>query len=81
MRVHEVPRAKRLAFGRELRGHREARGWTRTELAYHCGRSVHTVEAWECGHRFPSLATLHALADLFGSTTTELLGEAPVEVS
>jgi transcriptional regulator with XRE-family HTH domain len=62
-----------------IRQLREARGWTREQLAYTLGLSVATVYKWEAGTSEPRSSTLRALAELFGVSMDDI--EIPVVAS
>src|SRR5215204_4454972 len=67
-------------FGAQLKGLREAAGFTQEELATIAGVSVHAVSALERGQRRrPHVETVRALSaalDLTGATRDALLGSA-----
>lgn len=57
---------------------RTENGWTQLELAEKLHYSDKAVSKWERGESIPEIATLVALADLFGVTLDELVrGKAP----
>src|SRR6476620_4821969 len=68
------------SFGAQLKGLREAAGFTQEELATIAGLSVHAVSALERGERQrPQLETVRALSaalDLNGPSRDALLGSA-----
>src|SRR6185312_1795061 len=69
-----------LSFGAQLKGLREAAGFTQEELATIAGLSVHAVSALERGERRrPHVETVRALSaalDLNGATGDALLASA-----
>jgi predicted ATPase/DNA-binding XRE family transcriptional regulator len=75
-------KAGALSFGAQLRGLREAAGFTQEELATIAGLSVHAVSALERGERRrPHVETVRALAaalDLPGATRDAFLRNARV---
>ena len=63
-------------IGARVRMLRKARGWKQQALAEMLGdRSHSTVSEIERGHRMPSPATLHALAEVFAVSVGYLLGK------
>lgn len=52
---------------------RRARGFSKTDLADRLGVTVTSICYWEQGRSRPRLARLQALADLLGTSPTELL--------
>ena len=59
---------------------RENAGLTQKETAISLGVSVQTVSCWETERKFPTLDNLVKLADLYHTTTDELLGRIPFEI-
>ena len=70
--------------GQRIRAHREARGWTQSELAARLGRTQTAVSYWESGRRGLSLDDLVEVAQILGIAGAELLpdrqGRPPVSV-
>lgn len=60
-------------LGVNIRAARLAAGLTRAELAVACRHGESSVIAWENGLRYPSLATLAAIADALDVTPGDLL--------
>lgn len=60
------------AVGAVIRGLRERRGWTVTELARRSRASKQLVSAIERGDRAPSLSTCGRLAKAFGVTLADI---------
>jgi len=60
-------------LGERLARLRRARGFSKTDLADRLGVTVTSICYWEQGRSRPRLARLHELADLLGTTPTELL--------
>lgn len=59
---------------------REKKGLTQKEVAYRLKMSIQAISYWENGERMPSYDRLFQLADLYETTTDELLGRiAPHE--
>jgi transcriptional regulator with XRE-family HTH domain len=54
----------------EIRRLRDVAGMTQAALARAAGTSQPTVAAYEAGHKSPTLATLHRLAESIGFTMT-----------
>ncbi|WP_128979625.1 helix-turn-helix domain-containing protein [Streptomyces roseicoloratus] len=63
----------------QLRGLRRRRGLTLEAAAQRAGLSPAHLSRLETGHRQPSLPMLLALARIYGTTVSELLGEVPPE--
>ncbi|MEU8523005.1 XRE family transcriptional regulator [Streptomyces sp. NBC_01216] len=63
----------------QLRGLRRRRGVTLEAAAQRAGLSPAHLSRLETGRRQPSLPMLLALARIYGTTVSELLGEAPPE--
>lgn len=61
---------------------RERRGLTQKEVAIELKMSIQAISYWETGERMPSYDKLLLLADLYDTTTDELLGRsAPISKS
>ncbi len=61
---------------------REKRGLTQKEVAFSLKVSIQAISYWETGERMPSYDKLFQLADLYKTTTDELLGRIPaIEVN
>lgn len=60
-------------LGDRLARLRRARGYSKTDLADRLGVTVTSICYWEQGRSRPRLARLQALADLLGTSPTELL--------
>jgi len=69
------PTKKAPEFGRRLAALRNARGWTQAELAERLGATVKTVTYFEREATNPTHKTLERLADIFGVSPGELLGD------
>lgn len=59
--------------------YRKATGLTQAELAEKINYSDKSVSKWESGNGVPDVYILLQLAELFGVTLNELVGEKPVE--
>lgn len=67
-------------FGRRLTRLREAKGWSRSELALRLGISRQRLRNWELGLHPPPFEALLALKRLLGVPLDELIaGEKPHE--
>ena len=64
------------SVGREVRRLRDLRGWTRRDLALHCGVSERFLADLEGGHGNISVARLEMVARALGSSAGELLYSA-----
>lgn len=60
-------------LGDRLSRLRQARGYSKTDVAGRLGVTVTSICYWEQGRSRPRLARLEALADLLGTSPTELL--------
>ena len=64
------------AVGAQVRGHRERRGWSRRELAAHCGVSERFLAQLETGDGNISLRRFAEVAHSLGTTPSVLLAAA-----
>jgi transcriptional regulator with XRE-family HTH domain len=62
-------------FAREVRKRRQARGMTLDQLAEEAELSPNYLGSIESGKRDPSLSTVQRLADAFGVSIGELVGD------
>lgn len=76
--IDEVVRTAQVDFGKTVRAHRTAKGWTQADLAeraerygMHLGQA--TIAKLESGNRPTSVGELFALGELFGVKPSELL--------
>lgn len=65
-----------MDFGQMVRELRTRNGLTQDELATRLDLSPAAIGAWENGRAKPRLGKIHELADLFGITVSELMGES-----
>lgn len=70
-----------MDFARNVRMHREKLGLTQDELGAKVGLTGSSVSQWEAGRAKPRVSALHKLSELFGVSTSELLGEEPEKAS
>ena len=63
-----------LETGKRIQELRKQHGWTQKELAERICVSDKAVSKWERGLNFPDMALLKPLAEVFGTSVTELLG-------
>jgi transcriptional regulator with XRE-family HTH domain len=68
------------SFGKRLAGLRKARKWTQEEVATKLNVSAQAVSKWENDSSMPDLEMLVAIADLYQTTTDELLGKVNASV-
>lgn len=61
-------------LGARIVAHRKKAGMTQDKLAYLLGVTAQAVSKWENDQSCPDIAMLPKLAELFGTTTDELLG-------
>ena len=66
-----------MTLGEKIKALRK-RKYTQEELAYRLGVHVNTVLKWEHGDRKPTADKLKALADVLGTTPSELLSSDDV---
>lgn len=64
-----------MDLGKKIRAHRDELGLTQAELADKLGLTYSSVSQWESGRATPRTPILRQLADLFGVTVAELMGE------
>ena len=64
----------KLTLGENIRAYRRAKDMTQEQLADRIGVSYQSVSRWENGIAYPDIEFLPALAELFETTTDELLG-------
>lgn len=65
-----------MGFRENLRYLRQRNHWTQEQLGDLLRKSRVTVTKWETGDNEPLMGTVKELADLFGVTTDELIGDA-----
>ncbi len=63
-------------LGKRIMAHRKKLGLTQDKLAEMMGVTAQAVSKWENDQSCPDITTLPQLADIFGTTTDELLGRA-----
>lgn len=69
-----------MDLGKKIRAHRDELGLTQAELADKLGLTYSSVSQWESGRATPRTPILRQLADLFGTTVADLMGETPEPV-
>ena len=62
------------ALSNRMTALREQRGWSKTYVAKQLNMNLSTYANYEYGNREPDVASLSAIANLFGVTTDYLLG-------
>ena len=72
---------KVLRFGRRLRELREARGFTRKQLAESVGLSERAIVQWELGEREPGWFNVVALAGALGAEISSFVEESHVDAA
>ena len=65
-------------LGKRIANHRKRLGLTQEALAEQLGITAQAVSKWENDLSCPDIAILPRLADIFGVSTDDLLGHAPV---
>ena len=67
-----------MTLGKRIVSHRKRLGLTQDQLAEKLGVTAQAVSKWENDQSCPDIATLPRLAEIFGTTTDELLGSETV---
>lgn len=70
-----------MGLGKKIRAHRDELGLTQAELADKLGLTYSSVSQWESGRATPRTPILRQLADLFGTTVADLMGEEASEAA
>lgn len=70
-----------MDLGKKIRAHRDELGLTQAELADKLGLTYSSVSQWESGRATPRTPILRQLADLFGTTVADLMGEDAAEAT
>ena len=65
-----------MSFGKRLRQRRDEMGYTREDVASRLGVSFSAVQKWENDERRPTLSMSGKIAELFGTTVSELVGDS-----
>ncbi len=69
-------------LGERLIRLRKAKNWTQTDLAHECGVSRNSIVNWETDKREPKISDIQKLAEVFGVSPNDLIGnENTVEQS
>lgn len=68
-----------LAYSANFRNRLSVKDCTQAELAELLGVSQGSVSQWASGKMMPSLPMARAIAQLFGTTVSEMLGEVEAE--
>lgn len=68
-----------MDLGKKIRAHRDELGLTQAELADRLGLTYSSVSQWESGRATPRTPILRQLAELFGTTVADLMGEDATE--
>lgn len=64
-----------VVFGRVVRKHRKARGYTQEELGLESGLARQYISMLELGQGSPTLRTMMLLANCFGISVGQLVAE------
>lgn len=64
-----------VVFGRLLRAHREAKGFSQEELGHEAGLTRNYISLLELGQKSPTLRTMVSLARCFDLSVVKLLAE------
>ena len=70
-----------MDLGKKIRAHRDELGLTQAELADRLGLTYSSVSQWESGRATPRTPILRQLAELFGTTVADLMGEDATETA
>lgn len=70
-----------MDLGKKIRAHRDELGLTQAELADRLGLTYSSVSQWESGRATPRTPILRQLAELFGTTVADLMGEDAAEAA
>lgn len=70
-----------MDLGKKIRAHRDELGLTQAELADKLGLTYSSVSQWESGRATPRTPILRQLAELFGTTVADLMGEDASEAA
>lgn len=70
-----------MELGKKIRLYRGKLGLTQAELARKLGLTYSSVSQWESGRATPRTPVLKQLADLFGTTVADLMGEGAEPVA
>ena len=73
--------ASRTAFAQNLRMHIEMTGKNRRTISQELGISYSTFTDWCVGRKYPRIEKLEALANYFGTTVPDLVGESKNEAA
>lgn len=68
-----------MGLSSNIRRHRDRLGLTQAELAKKLNLTYSSVSQWETGRAIPRMGALKQLADLFGTTVADLMGEDAAE--
>ena len=66
-----------MSFAKKLKNLRELSNMSQKELSEKLGISTVMISQYENGKKMPARTTLNKIAELFGVTTSDLLGEDP----
>lgn len=64
-----------MSLGLNIRRNRERMGWDQSQLGKRLDRTHGAVSQWESGRAVPRMPVIHKMADLFGISVAELMGE------
>lgn len=67
--------------GDNIKSLREQRDWTQEHLAKLVGRTRSTITQWESGWSKPRMDMVGTLADIFGVTPGDIVGDKPITCS
>lgn len=61
-----------------IKAYRQSKNWSQEELSYRIHTTRQTISKWEKGYSVPDANMLIDLAEVFGCSTSDLLGEASI---
>jgi repressor LexA len=70
-----------MSIGDNIKAIRAARGLTQEEFGAAIGVSGMAVSQWECGRSVPRMGAVQAIADRFGVTRSDVVGESAPRLS
>lgn len=69
-----------MSLGLNIRRNRERMGWDQSQLGKRLDRTHGAVSQWESGRAVPRMPVIHKMADLFGISVAELMGEESEQI-
>ena len=66
-------------LGERLIKLRKAKNWTQADLAHECGVSRNSIVNWEADKREPKISDIQKLAEVFGVSPNDLIGQENIK--